>query len=197
MLFRSSNRWNLARLKNAFTHSGIMIVPVKDDDEGKDVVKRLKKENTGDMNQSKLLVVTKTRAQENEKAETIQLIEDKKSEEKGSWIDLHSMAKDDMVIAHRWFRSLTGIADNTGFDVQRIINDYEIALNTIIKPYQEEIGGWLSRIHEQVTGQPLEIGFENKPPFENDMFKFIWELRKERGWDYDETDPKQQEIWLK
>ena len=34
----------------------------------------------------------------------------------------------------------------------------------------------------------------NQAPFDTDNYKYIWELRKEKGLDYSETDPAQQII---
>jgi hypothetical protein len=185
-----TNKWNLARLKNSFRISGILVVPVKDPKESKEVLDNIKKNYIGEDNQAKLLTITKSRSTENEKADQTQLIETKQ-DDGGSWMDLHSQSISDMVTTHRWFRSLCSLADNTGFDTQRILNEYEVALNTTIASFQKS---WLElymKMYKEVTRQDVELKFINRPPFDTDNYKYIWELRREKGLDYDENDPAQ------
>jgi len=190
-----TNKWNLARLKNSFRVSGILVVPVKDKEESKDVIDYINREYIGEDNQAKLLTITKSRARDNEKADQTQLVETKQDDE-GSWMDLHRQSIGDMVVSHGWFRSLTGLADNTGFDTQRILNEYEVALNTVIKPMQGEYVKLFQKLYREVTGQELELNFVNQPPFDTDDYKYIWELRKEKGLDFNENDPMQKLLVL-
>lgn len=189
----STNKWNLARLKNSFRISGMLIVPVKDEIESKAVIDYVEKELIGEGNQAKLLTITKTRAQETEKADQTQFIETKQ-DDKGSWMDLHKQSTGDMIVAHKWFRSLAGLADNTGFDTQRILNEYEMALNGTIKDYQKKYIGQITKIYADMLGRDIEIKFVNRPPFDTDNYKYIWELRAEKGLPFDESDPAQQII---
>ena len=185
-----TNRWNLARLKNSFRISGIMVVPVKDKAESKEVLAHIKKNYIGEDNQAKLLTITKSRARENEKADRTELIETKQHDE-GSWEKLHKQSTDDMIVSHGWYRSLTSLPDNTGFDTQRIINEYEIALNTIITNYQREYISLIKKFYREVLGQDIDIKFKNRPPLQSDNYKYVWELREERGLDFDPKDPAQ------
>lgn len=190
-----TNKWNLSRLKNSFRVSGILVVPVKDPAESKTVMDYIKKNYTGEDNQAKLLTITKARATENQKAESAQLIETKQ-EDDGSWLDLHAQSLSDMIVAHGWFRSLTGIPDNTGFDTQRILNEYEVAVNTVINNRQTLYVDTLRRLYRDVVGieLPEDLKFINRPPLDTDNYKKIWELRRDKGLDFDETDPAQQII---
>jgi len=186
-----TNKWNLARLKNSFRISGMLVVPVKDKAESKEVLDYIEKNYVGEDNQGKLLTITKSRASETEKADQTQLIETRQDDD-GSWTDLHRQSTSDMIVTHRWFRSLSGQADNTGFDTQRILNEYEIALNTTIREYQEKYKRLLSKVYRDVVGRDVEFTFQNRPPFDTDDAKYVWEVRKEKGLDYNENDPKQQ-----
>lgn len=188
-----TNKWNLARLKNAFSTSGFLIVPVKDAKEGDEVISYIEKNYTGEGNQAKLMVVTKSRATEGEKADTTQFIETRQNDE-GSWQNLHAQSLTDALIAHGWFRSLTNIPDNTGFDTKRILNEYAVARSTIIPSEQKVFTDFVKRIYSDLQGKDIEISFINRAPLSDESWKFIWEIRRDRGDDYDENDPKQQII---
>jgi hypothetical protein len=188
-----TNKWNLARLKNAFKVSGVLVIPVRDKAESKAVIDNIKKNHVGEDNQAKLFTITKTRARGDEKADQTQLIETQQGDE-GSWLDLHKQSMSDMIVAHAWYRSLIGIADNTGFDTQRILNEYEMALNSVITNYQKEYIKMYKKLYREVIGLDVEIQFRNRAPMDDDKYYKVWELRKQKGLEYDETDPAQQII---
>ena len=188
-----TNKWNLARLKNSFRLSGILVIPTRDKAESKQVIDRIKKDFIGEDNQAKLLTITKLRARSDEKADQTQLIETRQDDE-GSWTSLHSQSFNDMIVAHGWFRSLVSSPDNTGFDTQRILNEYEIAYNTVISSYQDEYINLINKFYDEILGRTLDIQFKNKAPMDDDKYKYVWEVRKEKGLAYDENDPAQQEI---
>jgi len=130
---------------------------------------------------------------DNEKADQAQLIETKQDDE-GSWIDLHKQSLSDIIISHSWFRSLMGVPDTTGFDTRRILNEYEIALKTVISESQKSWIDLYRRIVFDLQGRDLKIKFQNSPPLSDYRFYKIWEARKAKGLDYDENDEKQQQI---
>lgn len=188
-----TGKWNLARLINAFRLSGIMFVPVKDAEESKTVIKKLRDDYTGEGNQDKLLVVTKSRASQSEKADQVQLVNNK-TEDEGSWLKLHEMSVSDIIVAHSWYRALSGIVDNSGFDTQRILNEYNVALSTYIQPKQEEWTKLYVKLFREVINRDIELTVNNSPPVDTDDGMFLWELRKQKGLDYNENDVKQQKI---
>ena len=59
----------------------------------------------------------------------------------GDWTDLHTQATSDIVVAHSWFRALSGLDYSSGFNADRILHEYEIALNTVILAEQAELMG--------------------------------------------------------
>jgi hypothetical protein len=187
-----TNKWNLSRLKNAFMVSGFLVVPVKDPGEGAEVVKYIEDNHTGEGNQAKLMVLTKSRATDGEKADQTQFIESKQ-ENDGSWDKLHNQSLADIVVAHSWFRSLTAIADNTGFDTKRILNEYEIALRTVISKDQQRWIDLIKRVFADLNNQDPEISFINKPPVEDYRYQYVWQIKKKRGDDdWNKDDPNQQ-----
>jgi len=193
MIDMKTNRWNLSRLKNAFSLSGIFLVPVKDNTESAKVLKYIDQNFKGEEKAGKLLTITKSRAQDNEKADRAQLIETKQDND-GNWINLHKQSLSDIVIAHNWYRSLTGIADNTGFDTQRILNEYQVAQKTIISRAQKSWVDLYKRIAYEVQGKEIDITFKNSPPLNDFRYYKIWEIRQSKGLEFDENDPAQQEI---
>jgi hypothetical protein len=193
MIDLKTNKWNLARLKNAFKVSGFLIVPVKDSKEGEEVINYIEDNHIGEDKQAKLMVLTKSRAQEGEKADAVQFVESKQDDE-GSWDKLHSSATNDIVIAHSWFRSLTSIADNTGFDTKRILNEYAIARQTIIQHEQTIFLDVFKKVFKEQMGLDIDLQFINKPPIAEDSWLMIWEARRNRGEVYNENDPNQQKI---
>jgi len=72
------------------------------------------------------------------------------------------------------------------------LNEYEIALNTIINPLQSF---FLRRIDQilQYFSLPLgKLNFINEPPIQRiNPLKFVWEARRDAGLDYDASDPIQ------
>jgi len=188
-----TNKWNLARLKNSFRPGATLVVPVSGKAEAKKVNDMIKGHYSGEDNQGKPLLITKSRALENEKADQTQYIPHT-TEDKGSWTELHTQSLSDVIVAHSWYRALTGIADNTGFDTQRILNEYDVALSTTITTIQSRYIKIYQKLYNDVTGQQVELTFQNSPPIKTDKYKFIWEARRDRGLPFDETDEKQKLI---
>ena len=188
-----TNKWNLARLKNAFHTSGFLIVPVKDANEGKEVIDYIEKEHTGEGNQAKLMVLTKSRAQEGEKADATQFIKTEQKDD-GSWEQLHTQSLTDILIAHGWFRSLCSLPDNTGFDTHRILNEYAVAQKTIIRGEQKTFTSVIQRIYREQQRRDIELAFINTPPVDDDSYMYVWEVREKRGLDFDPNDEQQQKL---
>lgn len=188
-----TNKWNLSRLQNAFKVSGFLVVPVKDTAEGDKLLDYIESQHIGEGNQAKLMVLTKSRSSEGEKGDRTQFIESKQDDE-GSWTKLHEMGVTDIVVAHSWFRSLTSLPDNTGFDTRRILNEYEVARRTVIQEKQILYLNILKKIFGELTNYQADLRFVNNPPIEDHSWKRIWEIRKDKGLDFSETDPEQQKI---
>lgn len=188
-----TNRWNLSRLENSFRTSGLLVVPVTDATEAKAVIDNVESNFTGEGNNSKLLVIAKTRAKENEKADTTQLIETKQDDD-GSWINLHTQSLNDIMISHGWFRSLTSLNDNTGFDTNRILNEYKIALSTSIIEVQNMMTDFYKTVYEDLQNREIELSFINKPPLDDYTYHYVWEAREKIGLPFDETKPEQQAL---
>jgi hypothetical protein len=115
------------------------------------------------------------------------------SSNEGDWLALHNVAKEDMVTAHSWYVSLSGLDYSTGISADRMLNEYSVALATIIKPEQKE---WLGAIRNVlakfgIDGSSLEF-INEAPVIEKPIYMRVWEARKADGMEYDENDPAQQ-----
>ena len=114
----------------------------------------------------------------------------------GNWIDLHRQAEISMITVHNWFRSLTPYSDEGGgFDKNRIISEYEIAMSSIIRPNQEMFLKHLQLIFEAFGFPADDFEFINEPPVQKiNPFKFVWEVRRDSGLDFDRNDPVQRQL---
>nr|MBC8147297.1 hypothetical protein [Bacteroidota bacterium] len=121
-----------------------------------------------------------------------QYLEFKKNEE-GNWLNLHLQAYNNLLSIHGWFKTLCSFfGEKTGFDTQRIINEYEIALNTSIKSWQHRYSLLLNTFFADFNFKTDDIAFENQSPvYRLNPVKFVWELRRDSGLEYDKNDPRQ------
>jgi hypothetical protein len=129
-----TNRWNLSRLENSFQVSGIMeVVGDMTPEDAKKLKEDMKSSFSGEDNVGKLLTITKKYGDSGEGTKFTPLIQNTD----GEWIDLHKQSDSELVTAHNWFRSLSGISDPVGFDTKRIRNEYQVAKNTVISDTQD------------------------------------------------------------
>ena len=188
-----TDKWNISRLDNSFNSSGVMVVSgeFKDDQEFDDFNEAFQDEFIGEGKQGKILLLQQQPGVLPDAGTRFVPI-DQKTE--GDWQQLHTQSTDDLIIAHGWFRSLSGIADNTGFDTNRILNEYEVALNTIILDEQDHILNLLRKILREILRiDGSSLAFINKPPATaKPMYMKIWEARKADGLPYDENNPAEQ-----
>ena len=181
--------WNISRLDNSFQLSGIMMLDATMDSEAEAerLVQTAEKRFAGTPGQVMFVVGG---GDENNSSRFIPL----ESHNEGDWSALHDQATSDIVIAHSWFRSLSGLDYSAGFSAERILHEYEVALNTVILAEQEELLAPIKRILSEVVGvdgSSLEI--VNRPPTRSKpIYMKVWEARKADGLEYDADDERQQ-----
>ncbi len=187
-----TNESNKSQLENDFSVSGMLIIPgVNTSDDAKKIEKKLE-DYTGSSNKGKLFTHYMQTLGVGESREKAELIDFHKQVD-GDWINLHKQSDEDLIKIHGWFRTLSGFNDPSGFDTNRIINEYKIALNTVIVNKQEQYLRIFKKLFEDFGIEAEDLKIINKAPIsEISPVKFVWEVRKEQGLDYDETDPKQQ-----
>lgn len=116
------------------------------------------------------------------------------SSNEGDWKELHEQATSDIVVAHSWFRSLSGLDYASGFNAERILHEYEVALNTVILSAQEELLDPLKAIMEEVLREECDsLAVVNRPPTRSKpLYMKVWEARKADGLDYDPENELEQ-----
>ena len=112
----------------------------------------------------------------------------------GDWRELHDQATGDIVVAHSWFRSLSGLDYGGGFSSERILHEWEVALNTVILGEQEELLEPIRALLSSIFGEDgSSLAVVNRPPSRSKpLYMKVWEARKADGLDYDPEDKEQQ-----
>ena len=184
-----TDRWNIARLDNSFQLSGVMMIDnaVDSESEASELARIAEQRFAGKPGQV-MFVIRNESSDDNSRFIPIE------SQNDGDWRDLHDQATSDIVVAHSWFRSLSGLDYSTGFSAERILHEYEVALNTVILGEQSELLEPITDVMTSVLGidcSSLEI--INRPPTRSKpIYMRVWEARKADGLEYDETDERQQ-----
>ncbi len=129
-----TNKWNISRLDNSFAASGTLVVEGNiTPKEAKQLKADFTKQMTGEGKQGKIMFIVK--ALGGGKTEFVPITT---TNVEGDWLQLHKQADADLIIAHSWFRSLSGMAEAGQLgNTQQIRNEYQIALSTVIGEEQE------------------------------------------------------------
>ncbi len=183
-----TDKWNISRLDNSFQLSGVMVLDGSVESEAEaEELKHLAQEQFAGKPGQVMFVIKDCNDQENSKFIPIT------SQNDGDWKTLHDQATTDIVVAHSWFRSLSGLEYGGGWSSERILHEYEVALNTVILTEQEELMEPLRNAIEFITGVDCSsLRIVNRPPARSKpLYMRIWEARKAEGLDYDPEDPEQ------
>ena len=184
-----TDRWNIARLDNSFQLSGVMMIDnaVDSEEEASKLARMAEQRFAGKPGQV-MFIIRDESSDDNSRFIPLE------SQNDGDWKELHDQATSDIVVAHSWFRSLSGLDYSTGFSAERILHEYEVALNTVILGEQSEL---LEPIIHTIASilkidcSSLEI--INRPPTRSKpIYMKVWEARKADGLEYDENDERQQ-----
>ena len=184
-----TDRWNISRLDNSFQLSGVMMLDsaMDDEEQAEQLIRTAERKFAGRPGQVMFVV---KEGSENENSRFIPIA----SQNEGDWKSLHDQAVSDIVVAHSWFRTLSGLDYASGFSAERILHEYEVALNTVILGEQAELLEPIRRVIGAVLGcdaSSLEI--VNRPPTRSKpVYMRVWEARKADGLDYDPQDERQQ-----
>lgn len=184
-----TDRWNIARLDNSFQLSGIMMIDnAVDSTEEAAEMARMAEQRFGGKPGQVMFIIRDEVSDDNSRFIPIE------SQNDGDWKALHDQATSDIVVAHSWFRSLSGLDYSTGFSAERILHEYEVALNTVILGEQSELlEPIINVIAEVLTIDSSSLEIINRPPTRSKpIYMKVWEARKADGLDYDENDEHQQ-----
>lgn len=188
-----TDRWNISRLDNSFQLSGVLLLDstVDNEAEAEKIMRTAEEKFAGNPGQV-MFVIRDGEGNENtrDNSRFIPIT----SQNEGDWRALHDQAVGDIVVAHSWFRTLSGLDYAGGFNAERILHEYEVALNTVILGEQAELVEPIREAIRTVLGidaSSLEI--VNRPPTRSKpIYMKVWEARKADGLDYDPDDEKQQ-----
>lgn len=185
-----TDKWNISRLDNSFQLSGVMLLDSSVDSPAEaERIMRLAEQKFGG-NPGQVMFVIRDGSDEKDNSRFIPI----SAQSEGDWATLHEQATSDIVVAHSWFRTLSGLDYSGGFNSERILHEYEIALNTVILGEQAELMEPIRElIHRilQIDASSLQI--INRPPTRSKpIYMKIWEARKADGLDYDPEDERQQ-----
>lgn len=184
-----TDRWNISRIDNSFQLSGVMTLDgATDSEEEADRIVRMAEERFAG-NPGQVLFVLRDHA-EDDHSRFIPIT----TTSDGDWAKLHEQSESDLVVAHSWFRSLSGLDYAAGFSTDRILSEYEVALNTVILSEQEQLLEPIRTIVRMVLGVDAQsVAVVNAPPSRSKpLYMRVWEARKADGLDYDPNDPEQQ-----
>lgn len=184
-----TDKWNIARLENSFQMSGVMLLDDAVDNEADaDRVVRTAQEKFGGKPGQVLFVVKD--GSENDNSRFIPIT----SSNDGDWAQLHDQSIADVVVAHSWFIALSGLNYSSSFSSERILHEYEVALNTVILVEQADLMEPIKRVMAEVLAEETEsLMIINRPPTRSKpVYMKIWEARKADGLEYDPEDESQQ-----
>ncbi len=185
-----TDRWNISRLDNSFQLSGVMLLDssVDSEAEAERIVRMAEKRFAG--NPGQVMFVLRDGGDENDHSRFIPIA----SQNEGDWQALHEQATGDIVVAHSWFRTLSGLDYASGFNAERILHEYEIALNTVILAEQADLLEPIRAVLGSVLGvDAASLQVVNRPPTRSKpIYMRVWEARKADGLDYDPEDERQQ-----
>ena len=186
-----TDRWNISRLENSFQMSGVMLLDggVDNEQQAEELARRAERKFAGRPGQVMFMIKD---CEEGDSSRYIPIT----SANDGDWRDLHEQATADIVVAHSWFRSLSGLDYASGFNAERILHEYEIALNTVILAEQAELLEPLRSLMERVLGENCSsLAVVNRPPTRSKpLYMKVWEARRADGLDFDPQDERQQLI---
>lgn len=184
-----TDQWNISRLDNAFQPSGVMVLDGDTDSEQEamEIAKLAEERFAGKPGQVMFLVKNGI---DNDTTKFVPIT----TSSDGDWKSLHDQAVSDIIIAHSWFRTLSGMEYASGFSADRVQHEYNIALNTLIRVEQQEIIEPVRALCADIFAENTQsLDFINKPPFDvKPAYMRVWEARKADGYDYDPNDPAQQ-----
>ena len=186
-----TDRWNISRLDNSFQLSGVMMLDgaVDSEAEAERIVRTAERKFAGRPGQVMFVI---KEGDEKDHSQFIPIA----SQNEGDWKALHEQAVSDIVVAHSWFRTLSGLDYAGGFNAERILHEYEVALNTVILGEQAELLEPVRKLIGEVLGlDASSVEIVNRPPTRSKpIYMKVWEARKADGLEYDPGDARQQQF---
>lgn len=156
-----TNKWNLSRLDNEMVSSGTLVI---DGNISPNDAKALKKDFTntftGEGKAGKIFFVVKSLGGEGTKWMPFSQTKEQ------DWGQLHKQSAYDIITAHNWFPSLSGV-QREGLTIgnnNQIRTEFEIAKSTVIRFEQQSFAEVFQRVFAEVMGWEVELSYDNQPP---------------------------------
>lgn len=191
-----TDQWNQDRLESQFNSDGMLVIPGVNSPSDMQKLQNKFENLTGAItnpNKNNLVIQFNSDLGPGQSRQDVQYIPFDINDD-GSWDELHNRSYSNLLSVHNWFKSLCSFyGEKTGFDTARIINEYEIALNTSIKQFQRRYLAIFNPIFTEWGFDISLLNFENQPPvYRINPVSYVWEVRKDAGLDYNPNDPAQQ-----
>ena len=155
-------KWNHTKFKNGFQPSAIVeISGDMGEEEAKKLVDEAQKKFVGDGNNGKIMFIVKNG---DTSPANVSIIKD---DQEGSWLDLQRVTDQNIITAHRWQPSLSGIVssgkmNNTGSEI-RIA--YDLAMTTVIKDTSELLLNGIRKVlYNELGFDPRDLKIHYEPP---------------------------------
>ena len=155
-------KWNHTKFKNGFQPSAIVeISGDMGEEEAKKLVHEAQEKFVGDGNNGKIMFIVKNG---DTSAANVSIIKD---DQEGSWIDLQRITDQNIVTAHRWQPSLSGLVssgkmNNTGSEI-RIA--YDLAMTTVVKDTSDLLlNGIKTLLYNELGFLPEDLLIQYEPP---------------------------------
>ena len=155
-------KWNHTKFKNGFQPSAIVeISGDMGEEEAKKLVNEAQKKFVGEGNNGKIMFIVKNG---DTAAANVSIISD---DQDGSWLDLQRITDQNIVTAHRWQPSLSGLVssgkmNNTGSEI-RIA--YDLAMTTVIKDTSDLLlNGIKTILYDEMGILSNELLIHYEPP---------------------------------
>ena len=194
-----TNIWNQTRLETSFSAPGMLVIPGVNSEADATALDAIMQEYLGALGEKSGQILFQYRADPapGVSASDVKFVPFNRDNE-AHWLDLHTQSELALITIHNWFPSLTPYSDmKSSFESGRILNEYEVAMATVIKPIQEVFLQSLSTSLAECGLHIKDFEFINNPPISRiNPMKFVWEVRRDDGLDFDKTDPTQQLLVL-
>lgn len=155
-------KWNHTKFLNGFQPSAIVeISGDMGEEEAQLMIKEAQKKLVGEGNNGKILFIVKNG---DSSPANVQIIKD---DQEGSWLDLQKITDQNIITAHRWQPSLSGIVssgkmNNTGSEI-RIA--YDLAMTTVVKNTSELLlNGIRNVLSREMAFDPKDLIIHYEPP---------------------------------
>jgi len=194
----TSDEDNLSQLETGYRKEGLLVVyGVNSPEQHAEVQKKITKDS-GAESAGGVEVIGLPSQQLDETVAKPELIDWRRKQE-GDWLELHEATENTLLRIHNWFVTLSGFNYKSGFDTERMFNEYRVALKTVMRPKQSEYAGVFSSVLNDFGYNADGLRVENESPIDlvepEDML-FVWEWRRDHGMEYDKQDTAQQKLMI-